>query len=62
MVRPAGVEPAAFPLGGGRSIQLSYRGFIDLSIDKQLVEILIRKIYALCFPNKILQHNNADRC
>ena len=24
LVSPAGVEPAAFPLGGGRSIQLSY--------------------------------------
>lgn len=25
VVSRAGVEPAAFPLGGGRSIQLSYR-------------------------------------
>ena len=24
MASPAGVEPAAFPLGGGRSILLSY--------------------------------------
>lgn len=24
MASPAGVEPATFPLGGGRSIQLSY--------------------------------------
>lgn len=26
LVPRAGVEPATFPLGGGRSIQLSYRG------------------------------------
>lgn len=26
MVPPAGVEPAAFPLGEGRSIHLSYGG------------------------------------
>ena len=24
MVLPAGLEPATFPLGGGRSIQMSY--------------------------------------
>ncbi len=31
MASPAGVEPAAFPLGGGRSIHLSY-GDIGLAL------------------------------
>ena len=31
LVSLTGVEPAAFPLGGGRSIQLSYRDIYKIS-------------------------------
>ena len=38
MVPRAGVEPAASPLGGVRSIQLSYRGIAPVHYDRRLYQ------------------------
>lgn len=41
MARLTGVEPVTYPLGGGRSIQLSYRRLIFLWITRNKAIIVI---------------------
>ena len=39
-----GVEPTAFPLGGGRSILLSYRGGVEMGMNRAVASTVNARV------------------